>query len=72
MLAMWFKLEKVDVQIGNHSNPAFGDLKEGMNGEQRGNRGEKTYLPLRENYLTDTLTDQPGLFYRDQRLDLVA
>jgi Flagellar hook-length control protein FliK len=67
-----FKLEKMDVQIGNHSNPTFGDLKEGMNGEQRGNQGGKTYLPPSEEYWTDTLPDQPVPFYRDQRLDLMA
>ena len=66
------KLEKIDVQIGNHSNPTFGDLKEGPTGEQRGSQGGKTYLPPTEDYLTDTLTEQSLTFYGDQRVDLVV
>lgn len=67
-----FKLEKIDVQIGGHSNPTFGDLKEGLNGGQRGNQGWKTYLPPTEGHWADTLTDQQVPFYREQMLDLVA
>jgi hypothetical protein len=66
------KLEKIDVQIGNHSNPTFSDLKEGPTGEQRGSQGGKTYLPPTEDYLTDTLTEQSLTFYGDQRVDLVV
>ena len=66
------KLEKIDVQIGNHSNPTLSDLKEGSTGEQRGSQGGKTYLPPSEDYLTDTLTEQSLIFYGDQRVDLVV
>jgi hypothetical protein len=66
------KLEKIDVQIGNHSNPTFGDLKEGSTGEQWGGQGGKTFLPPTEDYLTDILTEQSLTFYGDQIVDLVV
>lgn len=63
------KLEKIDVQIGDHSNQTFSDLKEGLKEGQRGNQGDKVGS---NDYRADRQAGPSIPFIKDQILDLVA
>jgi flagellar hook-length control protein FliK len=62
------KLEKVDVQVGDHSNQTLSDLKEGRSG----NKGEKAGPSHSTDHGADRQAGLPMPFKKDQLLDLVA
>ncbi len=66
------KLEKVDVQVGDHSNQTLSDLKEGLKEGRSGNQGEKAGPSHSTDHGADRQAGLPMPFKKDQLLDLVA
>jgi flagellar hook-length control protein FliK len=66
------KLEKVDVQIGGHSNQTLSDLKEGLKEGRHGNQGEKASDSHLKDHGTNNHAGPPMPLNKDQLLDLVV
>jgi hypothetical protein len=66
------KLEKVDVQIGDHSNQTLSDQKEGLKEGRNSNQGEKASLSHSNDHGVGSNAGPSMPFKEDQLLDLVA
>jgi len=66
------KLEKIDVQIGDHSNQNLGDLKEGLKEGKGRNQDQEAGSRLAHDPWADRDTGSVRPFKEDQILDLVA
>jgi flagellar hook-length control protein FliK len=66
------KLEKVDVQIGHHSNQTLSDQKEGLKEGRNSNQGEKASLSHSNDHGVGSNAGPSMPFKEDQLLDLVA
>ena len=66
------KLEKIDVQIGDHSNQTLSDLKEGLKEGRHGNQGVGKGQSQSTDHRVDGQTDPSTSYRKDQLLDLVA
>ena len=66
------KLEKIDVQIGDHSNQTLRDLKEGLKEGRNGNQGENEDPSHSTGHGADSHTGPLMPLNKDQLLDLVA
>jgi Holliday junction resolvasome RuvABC DNA-binding subunit len=66
------KLEKVDVQIGDHFNQTLNNLKEGQKEGRNGNQGENSGLSHSDDRGVESHAGTRGPLRKDQLLDLVA
>ena len=66
------RLEKIDVQIGDHANQTLGDLKEGGKEGRNGNQGEKAGMSHSTDHGAEGQAGHRMPFNKDQLLDLVA